>query len=173
MRSMSSPHGNRPFGESLSASFRHCLLFARLRLVLAAMLLAGAGAVPGCYSRPGPPEVSEEQFSASQLTVEPVNGLYVVSAQVGSPGYALVLDSTWDAYRGKHVYVTIRRPDPRFTYAQVVTELRLLTTVETRESITVFARTAERDEEDIEDEYRLAAQAVVATPQSSDGLIVK
>jgi acyl CoA:acetate/3-ketoacid CoA transferase alpha subunit len=143
------------------------------RLALAAMLTAGAVALTGCYSRPGPPDVAEEQFSAAQITVEPVNGQYVVVAQVGSPGYALVLDSTWDAYRGKHVYVTIRRPDPRFTYAQVVTDLRLLTAVETKESITVFARTAERDEEDIEDEYRMAAQALVATPQNSEGLIVK
>lgn len=142
-------------------------------MVLAAMVAAGLATLTGCYSRPGPPDVAEEQFSASQISIEPSSGLYVVVAQVGSPGYALVLDSTWDAYRGKHVYVTIRRPDPRFTYAQVVTDLRLLTTVETRESITVFARTAERDEEDIEDEYRMAAQVIVATPQNSEGLIVK
>lgn len=173
MRSSRCHSGSDPLGHSLSARLRRRLLFAGRgsALALTAALLAGSPA--GCYSRPGPPDVLAEQFSAAQITVQPEGGQYVIVAQVGSPGYALIMDSTWDAYRGKQVYVTVRRPDPRFTYAQVVTELRLLTTVETKEQITVFARVADHGQEDIEDEYRLAAQVLIAAPQNNDGLIVK
>lgn len=164
---MASP--TRSLQDSLSARPQSRLLFARvLSSTLACSGLIGfLGGAGGCYSRPGPPEPASEAFTGCQMSVDSTGREYVIVAQVASPGYALDLDSTWEAYHGKHVYVTLRRPDARFAYAQVTTELRLLTQVETKESIVVFARIAERDERDVENDYQEAARFTVEKPQGA------
>ncbi len=152
---------------SLSARPLSRLLFGTRRLSAPLCLLAAAGMLAltgagGCYSRPGPPEPIAERFSACEISIESQGHEHVIVAKVPSPGYSLEVDSTWEAYRGKHVFVTLRRPDPRFAYAQVVSELRVLTQVEARQSIAVFARVADRDAKDVEDEYREAARVDMA-----------
>ncbi|GMV26878.1 MAG: hypothetical protein AMXMBFR58_29090 [Phycisphaerae bacterium] len=130
-----------------------------VRAGLIGLGLAAAGTLPGCYSQPGPPEPAEGQFEQGVISIDSTGREHVIVARVGSPGYSLTMDSTWEAYRRKHVFVTLHDPDPRFSYPQVVVDLRVLTQVSTREAITVFARRAGRDEEDIEAPYQEAAAA--------------
>ncbi len=119
-------------------------------------LAVAIGSVPGCYSRPGPPSPAEGRFNSFALTVDSTGPAYVIKAQVASPGYTLETDSVWDAYRRKHIFISVRKPDPRFAYPQGDVELNLLTTIDSREPMTVFARVAGHDEKDVEDEYREA-----------------
>lgn len=156
--------------HSLSAGRIDRLLFGvrcAVQVFFLLLALLTIMAATGCYSRPGPPEPLPDTFQGCEVSVDTSGREYVIVAKVGSPGYALEMDSTWEAYRGKHVFITVRRPDERFTYAQVVTELRLLTQVETRESIDVFARWAGRNEKDVEDEYHPAASHHVETTRGA------
>jgi len=144
--------------QSVSARRHRGLLFVHRSLFSTAIAIPMMLAA-GCYSRPGPPEPTEGKFQACPVAIGSSGSTHVVQATVGSPGYALELDSMWDAYRRKHVFVTVRKPDPRYAYPQVVVDLSLLTQVDTTDPITVFARLADHDETEPEDEYRQAASA--------------
>lgn len=139
------------------------------RCAVVALLAMGCAMLGACSSRPGPPVPAEGAFGSAGISIDSSGREHVVIASVVSPGHSLELDSTWEAYRGRHVFVTIRRPDARFSYPPAPVDLRLLTQVSSRESITVFARTAGRDEKEPEDQYRRAASFVRETAAGAGG----
>jgi hypothetical protein len=154
------PPPRRRSNRHLSVQRARSLLFACV--AFAFVLIAAPAFVTGCSSRPGPPIPAEGAFDRWPITIDSSGQQHLLQTQVGSPGYTFEMDSTWDAYRARHVFVTIRRPDPRFAYPQVIVDLRLLTPVDSKTPIRVFAREVEFADRENEAEYRPAAEAPTA-----------
>ncbi|GEM_PF-1544888 len=57
-----------------------------------------------------------------------------------TPGWTPTLDQIRPAFRSNQAYVTLREPNPAFIYPQVMTSVRIGTSVPTDQTLEVFAR---------------------------------
>lgn len=96
----------------------------------------------GCQSGTAAPAVSRGAYAGPPLTLEGT----VVVMTAPSPGYQIVLDRVSEAYGRKDVFVSVRKPDPRFSYPAKQVTQRVGTGVAEDTKVTVYARLLRHDE---------------------------
>jgi hypothetical protein len=139
--------------------------------IVATLLGAWCGAAAltgGCVSRPEH-VVSSQEYVGPSVTIDSAGEQHVVVIESPSPGWEVRLDRVSEAERRKDVFVTLRRPDPRFVYAMVVGRQHLATTVDVRQAVQVCVRVLDfGDEAAVGGAYPSAAKAParVAPPVS-------
>jgi len=116
----------------------------------------------GCAGTTPPPEVVEEAYAGPPISIEGQSGSHVVIAESPSPGWSFKLDRLFEGYRHQGAYVSLTRPNPAFSYPQVVVQQRLATAVLKGEPIKVYVRIVDfQGESSTGDGYVLAAQAAI------------
>ena len=119
-------------------------------LAFALCLLSG-----GCRSGI---ETSGAAFGGPPLQIAEADEWQVVRAQAPSPGWKIDFEHSRPGPAGLEVFITMRRPDPRFVYPQVVVEQVVATDVRIDEPITVFARIVEHDHSGVTGTYYFVEQ---------------
>jgi hypothetical protein len=101
----------------------------------------------GCSSAPAPetPAFDAAAFTGPALRIESSGTEHVATFDAPSPGYLGTLDYVGVGPKGKEIFVTIRRPDPRFVYSTVIVTQHIATGVDSRRPALIFAREVEHD----------------------------
>lgn len=112
------------------------------RLAAALATLSTVIAPIGCTSFHAPNPTVSGSYQGPPLSLTSSSDAHVVVFQAPSPGWTLSLDEVRDRLGGKNAFITLRQPDPKFAYAQVVVEQNLATSVPTDIPLALFARIA-------------------------------
>ncbi len=107
--------------------------------------LVPAALLVGCAS--GPSIDASTPYQGPGLRVDSQPKVHHLVFTAPSPGWGVVIDRTTETPGGERVFATIRRPNPRFIYPQVVVEQRIATSVAREHPIEVFVRELEFDAE--------------------------
>ena len=108
----------------------------------------------GCGGRIRPPEVASGPYIGPALTLDSTGKFHTVVIQSPSPGWVVTLDHVNEAHRHEDVFVTLRKPDPRFLYSSQVVEQRLLLPLVSTSAVRVCARVLDYDAPAEGPEYR-------------------
>jgi hypothetical protein len=57
-----------------------------------------------------------------------------------TPGWLVGVDRVVEGFKRRDVFLSIERPNPKFTYAQVIVEQRVMTNVTSEVTLRLFAR---------------------------------
>ncbi|MBK7404140.1 MAG: hypothetical protein IPJ41_05785 [Phycisphaerales bacterium] len=121
-------------------------------LLLPGILLLGLAACaaepPAGGQSPGPgmgPVDRSSPHDWPPVSLDSSGPEHTVVLQAPDPGWWIQLDGVEASPGLKRIYVTIRRPKPGRMYPQVITELRLGSTVPSREPAELLVRVAEPD----------------------------
>lgn len=134
-----------------------------MKHALAILLLLSLAA---CGDRLLIPRPDDQPYQGPPLSVDSSGAQHVVVAQSPTPGWEFSLERVVEKLGGREVYVTLRRPDPRFVMIQQVVEQRLAVPVESQTPIEVYALVLEHDDRGEHDRYPLAARSAAAPPPS-------
>jgi len=126
-------------------------------VVLGATLLHG-----GCSSDSSLPELSPEPYSGPAMSLEMTGGNYLVVLNAPTPGYSMLIDRIEQERGYREIFVTVRKPNPQFVYAQMMVSQRASTQVGTKESVKVYVRFL--DHLDSVGAYRFAVSAQASQP---------
>jgi len=116
----------------------------------------------GCGIFGGPAKSAIEPdtlYEGPPARVELMQGRHIAVFSAPTSGWSASFDFTDAAYRQRHVFVTLQRPDPSLMVSQALVEHRIDTTVFERDTITVFARTVAHGAEPELSPYRPAVSA--------------
>lgn len=125
---------------------------ARLFLIPLAAFVGGCGGS-------STPRITDGAYDGPPLSIDQSGRAAVVFMEAPTPAWGLTLDRTSQARDHWQAFVTVRRPNPAYMYAQVIVRQNLLTTVESRQPLRVYARVLEFDDKSTDGEYREAARA--------------
>ena len=129
---------------------------------LTALVLGATLAQSGCWSDSSLPELSPEPYSGPALSLEAVGGNYLVVLNAPTPGYSMLIDRIEQERAYREIFVTVRKPNPQFAYAQMMVTQRAATGVDTKQGVKVYARFL--DHLDAQGAYRLAVSSEVSKP---------
>ncbi len=111
-------------------------------------LTAATIAFIGCTTSPTPPPTTSAGYAGPLLRVEGWQGVHLVTATTPSGGWVLTFDRS-ELNDGRHdVFVTVRRPNPLFSYGWEPTDQRALSNVDAAIPVDVYARTTDFDAAD-------------------------
>lgn len=85
-------------------------------------------------------------YSGPPIAIDSSGREHVLVLSAPSAGWSFTLDMVRESRRRQDLYVTIRRPNPLYEYAQVVVEQRLASPVPTSQPVAVYARVLGHDE---------------------------
>jgi hypothetical protein len=106
-----------------------------------AFLAAGAtGVTIGCSGGAPAPERRAEPFAGPAVRIDRQDRQAIVILTAPSPGYQPVLTQTLPAEGRQDVFITVRRPNPALSHAQVLVEHRIATGVPSDREVWVYAR---------------------------------
>ncbi|MFZ4574515.1 MAG: hypothetical protein ACOYN0_08970 [Phycisphaerales bacterium] len=126
-------------------------------LFAAAAIWAGPLSIIGCSSDPAAPVVAPDPYAGPAVSLDSSGEFHVVIVESPSPGYSVLVERI-DERRGyDEAFVTIRTPNPRFAFPQVVVQQRALTSVRNDRPLRVNARVIAFDGTD--GAYRAAVAA--------------
>ncbi len=120
------------------------------RPAIAAIGLAFAGlALPGCGSTG--PEITAGPYEGPPIEVISRDGVYHLEVQSPSPGWDVTFDRSVQKADERRLFLSLRRPNPAFVYAQVIVEQLVRTDVSVPEDVSAYARVLdyEQDEEGV------------------------
>jgi len=102
-------------------------------MVIASLLI-------GCYGPPPAPRIASGHYSGPPISLErtPDGAMVVMKAPGG--GWQVMVDRVSEVYGKQNVYISVRRPNPKVSYATRVVEQRALTTVPSRTPAGIYAR---------------------------------
>jgi len=110
----------------------------------------------GCAARNSVPQTTSGSYVGPPLSLVRENGATFVLFEAPTPGWAISLDQVVDAFKRRDAFVTIRLPNPEYTYAQVVVEQRVATTMPQDQTARLFVRFLKHDAKaTTDDPYRL------------------
>ena len=132
---------------------------ARLLLLPFAVFLGGCGGS-------NLPSITEGNYEGPPLSIDQSGRAAVVFMEAPTPAWGLTLHRTSQARDHWQAFVTVRRPDPSYMYAQMIVRQNLLTTVESRQPLRVYARILDFADQATDGEYREAARAPGASPEA-------
>lgn len=114
----------------------------------------------GCYSPPPAPRVNSGCYDGPPITLERTpDGATVVMKSPGG-GWQVMLDRVSEVYGKQNVFISIRRPNPKVTYAVREVDQRVLTTVLPKTPAGMYARVLPYDAKRNDDSpYLLVAEA--------------
>lgn len=120
-------------------------------------LAAAASFLCGCSTsqRSGPAATTSPSMPGIGLDSSGESHIIVFTAPTG--GWSFSADRAEDVQGQSNVFVTMRRPNPRFVYPQMLVEHRIATQTPGSDRISVFARILEHDEPAGRGGYSLAA----------------
>lgn len=136
-----------------------------MHVVLACALCASLPVV-GCRANKGDGGVSAggreidrgSMHDFPPITLDSSGDEHVIVMQAPHPGWGLELDAVRPARDGKLVFASARMPDPDRMYPQVITPMRLGTTVPASDKMELVVRLISHDDE-VAGPYRPAAEA--------------
>lgn len=127
----------------------------RSMLLAALPLLAGAGALSGCFG--SQPSVREEAgYDGPPIAITAVRGNHTLKLTAPTGGWTFQLDETREDYGHRKVLVSVRRPNPSFMVSQALTEHHLMLPVPANVPIRVYARVLPHDAEKSERAWAFA-----------------
>lgn len=101
-------------------------------------LLSVSLASIGCRSNA--PVLERTAYEGPSITIDRSGATYLLRVESPSPGWSVTLDQVEPSFGQSTLTVTSRRPDPSYMYPQVMVTQELLTTVDVRTPIDVYAR---------------------------------
>lgn len=131
---------------------------------LSVLLAVGCGSSPGPVAAPG-------AWTGPSVQVATRTREHVAVVNAPSAGWQVTLEQVREVYKGRRVFITIRKPDPTQMHAQMIVELQVGTTVPVWENVEVWARQVAFDagEEELEDQtFALAAEGKATAPVPAD-----
>lgn len=134
-----------------------------LRITSGALLIAFAA---GCGGGAPTPRIADGAYDGPPLSIDQSGRTAVVIMEAPTPGWSVTVDRSSEARDHWQAFVTVRRPNPAYMYAQMIVRQNLLTTVESRRPLRVYARVLEFTDEAIDGEYREAVRAAPVAPQA-------
>ena len=133
-------------GDIQTRTMTHATLFRSLRFAVLGSVLIVFPA--GCGVFGGKPVSAVEQdalYGGPPAQIVQMQGRHIAVFTAPTTGWSVAFESTAPAYRERHVFVTLRQPDPSLMVAQSTVEHRVDTSVSLDETITVFARIVTHD----------------------------
>ena len=128
-------HGvNHPTTRARTASRRP--LHARIALVA----LLGVSLQIGCWARQSVNPEVRGRYHGPPLVLTPGTAGHDVVFTAPTPGWSISLDRSVERFERREIFVTLRRPNPAYSYAQVTVEQRLATGAPTSTTVALFAR---------------------------------
>ncbi len=94
----------------------------------------------GCSSDSALPVVASEAYRGPAISLDSGGNFHVIVVQSPSPGYSVLLERVEESRGYDEAFVTIRTPNPRFSFPQVIVEQRALTNVRSTRPLRVNAR---------------------------------
>lgn len=94
----------------------------------------------GCWARQSVNPEVRGRYHGPPLTLEVGPSTHEVIFTAPSPGWTISLDRSLDRFERRELFVTIRRPNPAYAYAQVVVEQRLATNAPSTTQTALYAR---------------------------------
>lgn len=126
------------------------------------MLTGLALLISGCGSSP---TIAPGRYAGPDIRLEPGTRDHVVVVTAPSPGWDVSFDHSQLGPEGHELFVSLRKPDPRFLYTQQIVEQRVVSDVEQSEPAAVFARTLEARERRSDEPYREATSTRADDPR--------
>lgn len=126
--------------------------------------------IGGCGGGLPAPRIADGAYEGPPLSIDQSGRTAVVVMEAPTPGWSVTVDRSSEARDHWQAFVTIRRPNPAYMYAQMIVKQNLLTTVESRRPLRVYARVLEFADQSIDGEYR---EAVRAAPSTTEPAIEK
>ena len=127
------------------------------------------GALPcleiGCGGGKALPVVSVDPYVGPPVSLDGSGETYTVIARTPTPGWVATLDRVVEQYRRKDIYVTLRRPNPAYYYAQNQVDQQLGTSVLSADAVTLYVRILDHDEPTGNQTYDKATQTVNVGPR--------
>lgn len=109
-----------------------------------AVALLGACVAPlfliGCWGGSSAPVVAPDPYAGPAVGLDSAGEYHSIVVQSPSPGYTVTLERVEENRGYDEAFVTIRMPNPRFSFPQMVVEQRALTSVRTGRALRVNAR---------------------------------
>lgn len=134
------------------------------RVIAATLAVIAACGACGCGGGAPKPRIGAAAYAGPALSVESWGRYHAVVMEAPTPGFALTLDRTEEERYFRQAFVTVRQPNPGYIYPQVVVKQTLLTPVETRLPLRVYARWLAFDDKATDGEYGLAAERASSPP---------
>lgn len=106
-------------------------------LTIFALMSVSLGSI-GCRS--SAPVLERSAYEGPAITIDRSGPTYLLRVESPSPGWSVTLDRVEPSFGQSTLTVTSRRPDPSYMYPQVMVTQELLTTVDVRTPIDVYAR---------------------------------
>ena len=104
----------------------------------------GLGTAPlgisGCASGSPPPIMSDVPYTGPAVEVEALAGMWVVVVRSPTPGWKVRVDRLWEEYGAQGVYVSLKEPNPAFSYPSTVVEQRLATGVRAADPAKIYVQ---------------------------------
>lgn len=120
----------------------------RIQLRFAATLILSALAAQsfiGCAASPSPPPTTSNPYSGPSLRLQTIVGVHEVVATTPTGGWTLTFDRS-ELNDGRHdIFVTLRRPNPLFSYSSEPLEQRAASNVDQTIPVDVYARICDFD----------------------------
>lgn len=101
----------------------------------------------------------ESRYTGPEARLDASQPNYTVIISAPSAGWSAAVDRVVESHKRQDIFVTLRRPDPRFIYTQQVVQQRLLTSVAASEAARLCVRVLDYDADPDNREYPIAAAA--------------
>jgi hypothetical protein len=118
-------------------------------VAIASLAIVSTIPLPGCFlfgARVREFQPVERAYTGPAITLGERDGRHLATLEAPSTAYSFELEGRRGAVDGSVVFLTVRRPDPRFMYTQQIVEQQLLTPARATETIRVYARVVDHDD---------------------------
>lgn len=116
----------------------------------------------GCVGDTSLPELAPEPYSGPAIMLEAAADNHLIVMNAPTPGYVLLVDRIEQERGFREIFVTVRKPNPQFAYAQMMVTQRATTGVATKEPIRVYVRSLDHIES--AGAYRFATGSDIRNP---------
>ena len=132
------------------------------RAVLPILRLAAA-MIPlleiGCSGSKALPPITSGAYAGPPIGLDSAGDNDTVVVHSPTPGWVPTLDRVADQYKHKAIFITLRKPNPAYFYAQSQVEQRVGTSVLSTEAVKVYARVIAFDQQPGDEPYTFALQS--------------
>lgn len=94
----------------------------------------------GCAARNAVPEITSAHYDGPPLALDREGTTALAVFTAPTPGWRVSLDRVVEGFKRRDAFITIRPPNPKYQYAQVVVEQRVMTNVPGDVTLRLFAR---------------------------------
>ncbi len=124
--------------------------------ILILLLMASSFMLSGCRlmnKDKGSEAMAVELQKAPPIRLDALDNRHMLVMQAHNPGWTIELDRDERGKDAWTAFITIKRPNPAFMYPQQIVEKRLLTDIETTQTLIIMARLLDHDQPGTRDQY--------------------